>query len=151
MQAIDVTDARLKTAFNRDVMTFVRRASPHAHTDVGSLLVSLAGRVAGTHAYSPAFRQCLYVVLHDDADRIVAIAYGQRGLAIRVRPARQREASAEGAVPEPEIGGDWMRFPADARGGYDALLFRLAPWCAWALADASGDEWPPEDAPSAES
>ena len=50
---IDVTDPRFDIPQNADVLAFVRRANPFAHSDVGSLLLELGKGVAGSHAYSP--------------------------------------------------------------------------------------------------
>jgi len=107
---IDVTDARYQTAHNADVIEFIRRTNPFAHSDVGSIVYDFAKAIPGARAYSPAPRSFAYVVLHDDADRIVAIAFGQRGLGIRLRPTSIDAAVADGAVRAPEIGADWVTF-----------------------------------------
>ena len=38
---IDLTDDRFHVAGNEDVLAFVRRTNPFAHSDVGSLLLEL--------------------------------------------------------------------------------------------------------------
>lgn len=113
---IDITDPRFDLAENADVLAFIRRANPFAHTDVGSLLFALARAIPGAGAYCPAPASCAYVVLHTGADRIVAIAYGQRGLAFRLPAALHAAALADGGALAPEIGPDWVRFdPWDLR------------------------------------
>ncbi len=134
---IDLTDARFHVAENADVLEFVRRANPFAHSDVGSLLLELGKSLPGAHAYSPSYAQCAYVVLHTDAWQIFAIAFGQRGLAFRLAPASRAVALADGGRSASEIGPDWVALApwgtepkVEARSG-------LQHWCAQAFADAA--------------
>jgi hypothetical protein len=105
---IDVTDARFQTAANADVIAFIRRTNPFAHSDVGSVAFALGKEIEGASAYCPSPRSYAYVVLHDDADRIVAIAFGMKGFGLRLAPASIDQAVADGAVRAPEIGPDWV-------------------------------------------
>jgi hypothetical protein len=105
---IDMTDPRFQIAENADVIEFIRKTNPSAHSDVGSILFSLAKEIPGAHAYCPSPRSMAYVVLHDEKDRIAAIAFGQRGLGLRLAPSSIDEAVADGAVRAPEIGADWV-------------------------------------------
>lgn len=57
---IDLTDDRFHVAGNEDVLAFVRRTNPFAHSDVGSLLLELGKGVPGSRAYSPSFAQYAY-------------------------------------------------------------------------------------------
>lgn len=135
---IDVTDSRFFIPLNEDVLAFVRRTNPFAHSDVGSLLIDLGKRDSGAHSYSPSFAQCAYVVLHTEAWRIVAIAYGQRGLAFRLAPESRAAALADGGSPAPDIGPDWVSFPPWKVGVQsDENRARLEGWCVQAFADAS--------------
>jgi hypothetical protein len=135
---IDVTDPRFDIPHNADVLAFVRRANPFAHSDVGSLLLVLGKGVAGSHAYMPSFRDCAYVVLHDDAWSIFAIAFGQRGLAFRLAPSSVAAALADGGAVAPQIGSDWVSFePWDVGVPTDVLRARLERWCSRAYSDRS--------------
>jgi hypothetical protein len=107
---IDVTDPRFIIADNHDVIEFIRRANPFAHSDVGSLLLDLGKELDGASAYCPSYKQYAYVVLHTDASRIFAIAYGQRGLAFRLAPASQATAMKDGGTKAGDIGDDWVAF-----------------------------------------
>src|SRR5512146_3356954 len=89
---IDLTDARFHVAGNEDVLEFVRRANPFAHSDVGSLLLTLGEAIPGSRAYCPSYAQCAYVVLHTEAWRIFAVGFGERGRAFRLAPASRRAA-----------------------------------------------------------
>ncbi len=130
---IDVTDPRFSTAENSDVLAFVRRTNPFAHSDVGSVLLSLGKAIPGAHAYCPSFKSCAYVVLHSESSRIFAIAYGQRGLAFRLAPASRERALADGGTAAAEIGPDWVAFAA---WGSAEQRTRLERWSAQAMADA---------------
>ena len=137
---IDVTDARFHVAGNEDVLEFVRRANPFAHSDVGSLLLELGKSIPGARAYCPSYAQCAYVVLHTEAWRIFAIAFGQRGLAFRLTPASRLAALADGGAATPDIGPDWVSF-APWGGGDETSrangYARLQHWCQRAFADAA--------------
>jgi hypothetical protein len=133
---IDVTDARFHIAPNDDVLAFVRRANPFAHSDVGGVLFALGREIDGAHAYCPSTASFAYVVLHTASHRIFAIAYGMRGLAFRLAPPSYAAALADGGTPRPEIGPDWLAFepyaptPAIASG-------RLLRWATQACLDAT--------------
>lgn len=106
---IDATDPQFFVPENADVIAFIRRTNPFAHSDVGSLLFELGREIPGAQAYCPSARSCAYVVLHTAAHRIFAIAFGQRGLAFRLSAGPHAEALAAGGVEAPEIGVDWVR------------------------------------------
>ena len=105
---IDLTDARFFTPENTDVIEFIRRVNPFAHTDVGTIVFDCADAIDGAGAYCPLPSSCAYVVLHTPSSRIVAIAYGQRGLAVRLGAAAQAEAIAAGGRAKVDIGADWV-------------------------------------------
>jgi hypothetical protein len=134
---IDLTDQRFLIAANEDVIGFVRRTNPFAHTDVGIRVLELAKELPGAHAYCPSYMSCAYVVLHNDASRIFAIAYGQRGLAFRLAPVGYAEAVEDGGTPAPAIGPDWLSFAAYDMKGETGTRERLTHWCARAFADTT--------------
>lgn len=107
---IDVTNPRYQIAENADVIEFIRAKNPFAHSDVGSIVFGLAKEIPGAHAYCPAPRSYAYVVLHDDGNRIFAIAFGQRGVGIRLAPSSIDAAIADGAARAPDMGPDWVTF-----------------------------------------
>src|SRR3954454_21635337 len=134
---IDVTDQRFFIAANDDVIDFIRRTNPFAHTDVGIRLLELGKELPGSYAYCPSYGSCAYVVLYNDADRIFGIAYGQRGLAFRLAPSSQPAARDDGGTPAPNIGPDWLSFAAYDLKGQAEALERLRRWSAQAFADAA--------------
>jgi len=134
---IDMTDPRFIVAGNEDVIGFIRRVNPFAHSDVGSLLLDLGKKLDGAHAYSPSYKQYAYVVLHTDASRVFAIAYGQRGLAFRLSPSSYAAALADDGSPAEDIGCDWVKFdPWNPNVSTVELHARLERWSAQAFADA---------------
>jgi hypothetical protein len=134
---IDMTDQRYQTPENADVIAFIRVKNPFAHSDVGSIVFALGKEIPGAHAYCPAPRSYAYVVLHDESDRIVAIAFGQRGFGLRLAPTSIDAAIAEGAVRAPEIGPDWVTFdPWDVND--KARQQKLRVWAGRALAKSAG-------------
>jgi len=133
-----MTDPRFLTADNEDVIEFVRQANPFAHSDVGSLLLDLGKTIDGAHAYSPSYKQYAYVVLHTDASRIFAIAYGQRGLAFRLSPSSHSAALADGGTVADNIGHDWIAFdPWNPNVSNATVQARLSRWSAQAFAENS--------------
>src|SRR5258708_3604210 len=132
---IDLTDESLKIPPNDDVIGFIRETNPFAHSDVGSVLLSLGKAIPGAHVYSPSYASFAYVILHTEAKRIFAIAFGQRGLAFRITQPAQAAALTDAAVPAPEIGPDWVSFaPWGAQTTANSMA-RLHLWCAQAFAD----------------
>lgn len=106
---IDVTDARFSIPENAEILEFIRRVNPFAHSDVGQLLLDL-GKEIGASWYCPAPKACAYVVLYTAVNRIFAIAYDQRSVAFRLPGASRAEALAAGGDQVPAIGADWIRF-----------------------------------------
>ena len=105
---IDLTDPRFFTPENADVLAFIRRVNPFAHSDLGTIVFECARRIDDAQAYCPSPSSCAYVVLHTPSHRIVAIAYDQRGLAIRLGAPARAEAIAAGHKLLPAIGADWV-------------------------------------------
>lgn len=105
---IDVTDPRFFIPENADVVAFIRTANPFAHSDVGSLVFDAARQIDGARAYCPSASNLAYVVLHTAADRIVAIAYDMRSVAVRLSGPARAEAVAAGHSPAVAIGDDWV-------------------------------------------
>jgi hypothetical protein len=132
---IDLTDRRFFTPENAGVIEFIRRANPFAHTDVGTIVFECAERIDGADAYCPLPSSCAYVALHTASHTIVAIAYGQRGLAVRLGVEARAEAIAAGGRPKVEIGTEWVEIDPwpTSRG---AVQRSACEWMARAYADS---------------
>jgi hypothetical protein len=139
---IDVTDARFNVPWNADVLEFIRRKNPFAHSDVGSLLLALGKGIPGARAYCPSYSQCAYVVLHTEAWRIFAIAFDMRGLAFRLSPGSASDALANGGAAAPQIGPNWMTFAPWGPASAVNERANLERWCTQAFADATSEPTP---------
>lgn len=126
---IDVTDARFKIDANDDVMRFVRVTNHSAHPDVSTVLLELGKEIPGSNAYCPSYASCAYVVLHTDASRIFAIAFGQQGLAFRIPASARADALADGGVPAEKIGSDWVKFAPWGTASEAEVRDNLRRWC----------------------
>jgi hypothetical protein len=132
----DLTDARFSIAANDDVLAFVRRTNPSAHSDVGDVLFRLGKQIAGASVYCPSTASYAYVVLHTADDRIFAIAFGRRGLAFRLAVSSHADAIADGGVMIPDIGPDWVQFDPWGIRDRSAATQRLLRWATQAFTDA---------------
>lgn len=132
----DITDDRFKIAANEDVIEFIRRTNPSTHSDPGDVLFKLGKAIPGARSYCPSTKTFAYVVLHTDADRIFAIAFGMHGLAFRIPSSVIAEAVADGGTLEPKIGPDWVRFPPFNGRGETGAWERLLRWGGQAFTEA---------------
>ena len=82
----------------------------HLRISFGTFLLGRLGDALGAPSYCPSTKSRAYVVLHTPASRIFGIAYGQRGLALRLTDAAHSEALTDGGIPIPAIGSQWVRF-----------------------------------------
>ena len=135
---IDVTDPRFAIDDNADVMEFIRRVNPFAHSDVGSVLFELGKEIPGALAYCPVPSVYSYVVLHTAENRIFAIAFGMRGLAFRLATDDEATALSDGGIRAADIGAGWTRFEPWGREPAAATHARLLRWCSRACELARG-------------
>ena len=133
---IELTDPRFVSDDNADVIEFIRRVNPFAHSDVGSVLFELGQETPRAHAYCPVPSVYSYVVLHTDTNRIFGIAFGMRGLAFRLAPDDEAAALADGGIHASDIGAGWLRFEPWGQGPRAVTDARLRRWCARACAAA---------------
>jgi hypothetical protein len=105
---IDLTDERFKIPVNRDVIEYIRRENPFAHSDIGAKLIELSKRLPGSNYYCPSFRSCAYVALHTEANAIFAIALGMLKIAYRLPSNMVTEAIANGIGEPSDIGNEWL-------------------------------------------
>ena len=127
---IDVTDERFKIPANRDVIEFIRRENPFAHSDIGDALIRLGKLVPGAQYYCPSFSSLAYVVLHTRANLIFAIAIGMLKIDFRLPLALVGSAIESGEGDLSAIGADWLSVPPFPRGEPRAEVdARLHRWC----------------------
>jgi hypothetical protein len=132
---IDLTDERFKIPPNRDVIQYIRRENPFAHSDVGGLLIALGRRVPGAQHYCPSLSSLAYVVLHTPANLIFAIATGMHKIDFRLPFELVTEAIESGeaehsAIGHPGSGSAWLSCRPFPKGEPKALIeTRLKRWC----------------------
>jgi hypothetical protein len=127
---IDLTDERFKIPENRAVIEYIQRESPSAHSDIGSVLIRLARFVPGAQYYCPSFSSLAYVVLHNNANLIFAIAIGMLKIDFRLPHALVSETRGRGEGAHSDIGADWLSVRPFPRGEPRAIVdARLNRWC----------------------
>jgi hypothetical protein len=115
---------------------YLREHRPACHSDTGEALMKSADSLEGWLAFSPSFRQCLYVALIT-AGRIFAIGFGMRGVAYRLSPDQRQAALAAGASPADAIGPEWVAFLLFEPGRADP---DLRAWTERAYARARAED-----------
>src|SRR5262249_39327154 len=123
---------------NADVMEFIRRVNPFAHSDVGSLLFELGKETDGAYAYCPVPSVYSYVVLHTAESRIFAIAFVMRALAFRLAGDDEAAALSDAGIRAMDIGAEWVRFERWGREPNAVTHARLSRWCSRACELARG-------------
>jgi hypothetical protein len=129
-----LVDERLRVAENRDVLAFLERSQPSAHSDVASELDLGCRGLPGVRLYCPDPSRYAWVGALDREQRIFGLAYGMRELALRVGTGQADAAVASGGELVPELGPGWV--------GFDAFVVdepqvqtraRIRDWCRVAL------------------
>ncbi len=129
-------DPRFDTSDNAEVLGFLRRARPSAHSDVAEELLRSANRLAGVTHYCPDPVNHAFVALHLANFSILGLAYGQSKLAYRLPENRIEQAIQEGALQASELGRGWLFFEPWSIKPLQESRRRLAQWCAIAVAGA---------------
>jgi hypothetical protein len=125
-----VFDESLRTPKNEEVVAFLERAQPSAHSDAASELGLACGSLKGVRLYCPDAAGYAYVAAVDARGRIFALAIGQRVIALRLGPPSRFAAAAEGGRGMDEIGNAWAcfdAFPPDEP--LAAARMRIQKWC----------------------
>jgi hypothetical protein len=131
--------AALRIPWNADVLAFLERARPSAHSDVASELARAACGLPGARAFCPAPAGYAWVALHTPEGRVFGLAYGMKALALRLGPHDAVAALRDRGERAEEIGPGWIVFDpflTDERS--DATRARLARFCRAAFDEASG-------------
>ena len=126
--------AEFETVENSEVVAFLRRTSPSAHSDVAEEL----GHAAPSVPYAwfcPDPSESAFVAMHLPDFKIVALALGMNTIAYRLPQKRVSEAVRDGAVAAPEIGAGWVSFdPWKIELSTDKRRQLLSAWCSVAAA-----------------
>jgi hypothetical protein len=134
MDAWQRIDARLRIASNREIVAYLDREQPYAHSDLAEALVRAA--VPGMDYFCPAPGRYAYLAAFLPNLVIVAVAEGMQAVLIRVRLDAVSQAVAQGATLALDVGTTWVRL-AMFSGTISQNTSRalLATW----LCDASRD------------
>ena len=115
-------DSRLDREINRDVIAWLKRVQPSAHSDIASVLTDVIRGLPGAYHYCPDVHAYAFVAACTPEHGIFALAYGMSALALRLGPGDRTIALAEGGCEPSEIGDDWLEITGD--GAVD-----LRRWC----------------------
>jgi len=131
--------SELRIPANADAIEFLETTAPSAHSDVVSELESAIRGLPGTSTICPDPAGYAWVLAHTSHGRILALAYGQSALCLRVGAERIEAAVGERGVPAAEIGSEWVRFdPFVVDEPTSATRARLHRWCTVAFQHAGG-------------
>ncbi len=129
-------DERFCTDANADVLGFLCRTNPSAHSDVADELTRAGARAGGIRSYCPDPSRYAFVALHGEDLTIIGLAFGSSGLALRLPGNRLAEALREGGAEAADLGPGWVRFaPWTDRETLAQSRDRLARWCAVAAGE----------------
>jgi hypothetical protein len=132
-------DEGLKSEANREVVEYLMRASPSAHSDVASELEQACAAVEGVRTWCPDAAHYAYVLAVDSRDHIIGLAAGMGDVVFRVGRDQRSAALSEGGREYPGLGEDWVCFdPFPVDESLEALRKRLGTWCAIASRASTG-------------
>ena len=107
---------------NAELLAYLRRESPSAHSDIASVLTDAARALPDTRSWCPDPAAYAFVALATRDRRIFALARGMRSLVFALPAEAHATAIAQGGRPCPEIGSNWIEWSA-----FPATDFAL--WC----------------------
>jgi hypothetical protein len=123
-------DKKFKIAANREILAFITRTNPSAHSDISSALTDATESLPDVRQYCPDKHAYAYWALHTGDCRIFALAFGMSGLAYRVPFATISVATADGTGRRSEIGADWIEITPWPTGmTSEAAASNLRRWC----------------------
>ena len=131
-------DSAFDMPANDEVLAYLRRANPSAHSDVASELHLASQGVPAARWYCPDPGAYAFVALHRDDHNLVAVALGMGLIVFRLPIARIEAAVQDGGARFPEIGPDWVSFNAFTDEPLAETRRRLGRWCRIALDTDTG-------------
>jgi hypothetical protein len=94
---------------NVSVLAYLAERRPSCHSDTGDALLRSAEKCGDWVAFSPSFRECLYLALVTHRT-VFALGLGQRSVLYRLPEWLLATALSTGAVAASEVGPKWVRF-----------------------------------------
>lgn len=130
---------------NADVIGYLSRHHPSAHSDLTDELFLAADPDGTEKSYCPDGPSYAYVLLYTGIDIIYAIAIGMKQIAFRLPTSSISAARLDGGEGDPQIGSHWITFRIFQPGNNITVeRARLKHWCGIAALHASD----PDDASS---
>lgn len=129
-----VIEGKFETIANKDVLSFLKKCSPSAHSDLVDEFRLAAQSAPGVHFYCPDTIRYAFFAAHLADDTIVALALGMHKVVFRLPKSLVSDAVQDGGVSFPEIGSEWVLFSLDSRNEPEVDSRRkLAHWFREAL------------------
>jgi hypothetical protein len=136
--------ASLRIPENADVLAYLERTRPSAHSDVASELSLAARGLPAAREFCPDPAAYAWVVLHTPGGRIFGLASGMRELALRLGGHEAVAALRERGERAEEVGPGWIAFdPFVADERTEITRARLRRYCRAAFEAAAGAEGAP--------
>ena len=120
---------------NKEVLSFLKKGSPSAHSDLVDEFRLAAQSAPGVHFYCPDTSKYAFFATHLADYRIVALALGMRKIVFRLPKSLASDAVQNGGVLFPEIGPEWVSFTLASNNEPESESRRkLGHWFRKALA-----------------
>jgi hypothetical protein len=105
-----VIGEKFETMANKDVLSFLKKSSPSAHSDLVDEFRLAAQSAPDVHFYCPDTSNYAFYAAHLADYTIVALALGMRKIAFRLPKSLVFDAVQDGGVSFPEIAPEWVSF-----------------------------------------
>jgi len=140
--AWEITELQRRFSGNQnvEVVGFLTREHPSAHSDVTDELSKAAEGLPGVGWFCPDVQRYAYLVLHSKQDLIFGIAIGMSGLVLKLPADQNPAARLDGGEPRPEIGSGWICFnPFASPTNMAGTRAKLRHWCRVAFYNSASD------------
>lgn len=125
---------------NVEVVGFLTREHPSAHSDVTDELQKAAVGLPGVGWFCPDVQRYAYMVLHSKQDLIFGIALGMSELVLKLPEDQIAAAVRDGGEPRLDIGNHWIRFnPFVSSVSMADTRSKLRHWCRVAFHRSASD------------
>ncbi|MBW2476618.1 MAG: hypothetical protein JRE63_04755 [Deltaproteobacteria bacterium] len=105
-----VIDEQFETSANKEVLFFLKKCSPSAHSDLVDEFMFAGQSASGVHFYCPDTSNYAFFAGHLADYTIVALALGMHRIVFRLPRPLVCDAIHNGGSLFPEIGREWVSF-----------------------------------------
>ena len=110
-----VIEGKFEIIANQEVLSFLKKCSPSAHSDLVDEFRLAAQSAPGVHFYCPNTSQYAFFAAHLADYTIVALALGMHKIVFRLPKALVSDAVQDGGFSFPEIGPEWVSFTLESK------------------------------------